>query len=291
MSEESKLDNFVRTIARLRAPDGCPWDREQTHKTLARYLLEESYEVLDAINEEEPAKLKEELGDLLLQIVLNAQVAKDDGHFDMEDVAEAINNKMIRRHPHVFADTTVKDAGEVVTRWQDIKAQEKREELEKARANGDKIKEGHASALDGIPKSMPALMQALKISEKAVHEGFEWYRESDVWDKLYSEIDELKQAISNPDLEEPLKAAEARDEIALEFGDILFCLVNLTRWHALDPEQCLLMTIDKFKQRYSSMEQQSPTPLRELSKEALNDLWERAKVLTKKPIETAKLES
>ncbi len=130
---------------------------------------------------------------------------------------------------------------------------------------------------------MPALMQALKVSEKAVHEGFEWYRESDVWDKLDSEIAELKEAISNPDLVEPLKAESAKEEVALEFGDILFCLVNLTRWHGLDPEQCLLMTINKFKQRYKTMEQQSPQPLRQLSKEALNDLWEEAKILTRKP--------
>lgn len=265
------LNTFVGTIARLRAPDGCPWDREQTHKTLARYLLEETYEVLDAIHQEDPKKLKEELGDLLLQIVLNAQVAKDDGHFDMEDVAAAINAKMIRRHPHVFADTKVKDAQEVVSNWQEIKEQEKRES-----------KTEDASALDGIPKSMPALMQALKVSEKAVHEGFEWHRESDVWDKLYSEIAELKEAISNPDLEEPLKAPAARNEIALEFGDILFCLVNLTRWHALDPEQCLLLTIDKFRTRYRAMEKMSAAPLRTLSKDALNDLWEEAKITTKK---------
>ena len=273
-AKQSNLIAFVETIARLRAPDGCPWDREQTHKTLARYLLEETYEVLDAINDhdEDPAKLKEELGDLLLQIVLNAQVAKDDGNFDIEEVAGAINAKMIRRHPHVFADTSIKDAQEVVARWQDIKDKEQAE-------SGKKKPQ---SSLGDIPRSMPALMQALKVSEKAVHEGFEWYRESDVWDKLYSEIAELKEAISNPDLTEPLKAADAQEEIALEFGDILFCLVNLTRWHGLDPEQCLLLTIDKFRTRYGSMEQQAGQPLRELSKEKLNDLWEEAKILTAK---------
>jgi tetrapyrrole methylase family protein/MazG family protein len=279
---QSEIEKFVQTIARLRAPDGCPWDREQTHDTLARYLLEETYEVLEAIHKGEPAKLKEELGDLLLQIVLNAQVAKDNGDFDIEDIAAAINNKMIRRHPHVFADTKVKDAQEVVTNWQEIKEQEKREQLEKSGGDKDKTKDQFASALDGIPKSMPALLQALKVSEKAVHEGFEWYRESDVWDKLDSEIAELKQAISNPDLVEPLKAESAREEVALEFGDILFCIVNLTRWHGLDPEQCLLMTINKFKHRYKTMEQQSAEPLRQLSKERLNDLWEEAKVLTRK---------
>ena len=276
-NEPGNLAAFIETIARLRAPDGCPWDREQTHQTLARYLLEETYEVLDAVHGEDPQKLKEELGDLLLQIVLNAQVAKDDGNFDIDDVAAAINAKMIRRHPHVFADTSVKDAQEVVTRWQDIKDQERAEAL--AKSGG---KEKAKSSLADIPRSMPALMQALKVSEKAVHEGFEWHRESDVWDKLYSEIAELKEAISNPDLTEPMKAAAAQEEVELEFGDILFCLVNLTRWHGLDPEQCLLKTIAKFRLRYSSMEEQADQPLRELSKEKLNDLWEEAKILTRK---------
>jgi tetrapyrrole methylase family protein/MazG family protein len=275
-TKPGNLDAFVQTIARLRAPDGCPWDREQTHKTLARYLLEESYEVLEAIDDGDPRKLKEELGDLLLQIVLNAQVAKDDGHFDIEDVAQSINDKMIRRHPHVFADVTVKDASEVVSNWQDIKDKEKKE-------SGKNKDEKKKSSLADIPRTMPALMQALKVSEKAVHEGFEWYRESDVWDKLYSEIAELKEAISNPDLTEPLKAQDAQEEVALEFGDILFCLVNLTRWHGLDPEQCLLKTINKFRTRYGTMEVQAEKPLRELSKERLNELWEEAKVLTAKP--------
>ncbi len=155
----SNLTLFVETIARLRAPDGCPWDREQTHKTLKRYLVEEAYEVLEAIDLEDPTLLKEELGDLLLQIVLHAQVAKDDGHFDIEEVAEAINQKMIRRHPHVFSDSTVESADEVVTQWKDIKEQEKKDKKDKG------------GTLGNIPKGMPALLQALKISEAAVDKG------------------------------------------------------------------------------------------------------------------------
>ncbi|OPZ83996.1 MAG: Nucleoside triphosphate pyrophosphohydrolase [bacterium ADurb.Bin425] len=268
MIKTSNLNRFVETIARLRAPDGCPWDREQTHKTLARYLLEEAYEVLEAIQSEDADKLKEELGDLLLQIVLNAQVAKDDGKFDMEEVAGLINEKMIRRHPHVFADADAETPEAVVDQWQAIKAKEKAE-----REAGGKAE----SILESIPKAMPALLQALKISEAAVNQGFEWEREGDVWDKLDSEISELKEAISNPDLKEPQKTAQAQEEIALEFGDVLFCLVNVARWHALNPEECLLLTMQKFRKRFYEMEKAASKPLKELNPTEWNDLWEEAK--------------
>jgi MazG family protein len=269
--EGSHLEQFIATVARLRAPDGCPWDREQTHKTLARYLLEEAYEVLEAIHEGDPEKLKEELGDLLLQIVLNAQVAADDGKFTIDDVAQGINAKMIRRHPHVFADSQVNDARGVVTQWQQLKEEEKK-------AKGDEKK----SALSGIPRTMPALMQALKVSEKAVNQGFEWNNEADVWDKLESEIVEMKEAISSPLMTQPAKHSQAKEEIALEFGDMLFCMVNLARWHALDPEECLLMTINKFRDRFEWMEEHAPSPLKEQSADELNELWEKAKASLKK---------
>lgn len=269
--EGSHLDQFIATVARLRAPDGCPWDREQTHKTLARYLLEEAYEVLEAIHEGDPEKLKEELGDLLLQIVLNAQVATDEGQFTIQDVAEGINAKMIRRHPHVFADAKVEDARGVVNQWQKLKQEEKKSRQEEAK-----------SALSGVPRTMPALMQALKVSEKAVNQGFEWNNEADVWDKLESEIVELKEAISSPLMTQPEKHSQAKEEVALEFGDMLFCMVNLARWHALDPEECLLMTINKFRERFEWMERNAPGPLKEQNADELNDLWEKAKVSLKK---------
>lgn len=269
--EPSQLLQFVETIARLRAPDGCPWDREQTHKTLARYLLEEAYEVLEAIHHDDPAKLEEELGDLLLQIVLNAQVAKDDGNFNIEDVARGINEKMIRRHPHVFSDNKVDSADEVVTQWKDIKEKEKKDKKDKG------------GALGNIPKAMPALLQALKISEAAVDQGFEWEKEGDVWDKLDSEIAELKEAISIPEQTKP-DTADARDAakeaIALEFGDVLFCMVNVARWHALDPEECLLMTMEKFRKRFSKMEEMATIPLKEMNPKQWDELWEKAKLLT-----------
>jgi MazG family protein len=282
--EGSHLEQFIATVAKLRSPEGCPWDREQTHKSLARYLLEEAYEVMEAIHEGDPEKIKEELGDLLLQIVLNSQVAKDDGNFTIEDVAASINAKMIRRHPHVFADSKVDTAEGVVTQWQELKAKEKQEKLDQ----GQEQPEAKESALAGVPKTMPALLQALKISEKAVNQGFEWEKEADVWAKLHSEISELQEAISHPDLVSPKNdqaidpskkkdSDKAKQEVALEFGDALFCMVNLARWHALDPEECLLMTINKFKNRFEWMEQHSERPLKEHSAEQLNDLWEGAK--------------
>lgn len=263
---KSQLLQFVDTIARLRAPDGCPWDREQTHSSLARYLIEESYEVLEAIHGEDRKKLCEELGDLLLQIVLNAQVAKDEGTFDIEDVARSINEKMIQRHPHVFSDAQVDSAGAVKAQWEDIK------DAERKKNNPDQ------SAMDGISKALPALMQALKVSEKAVSQGFEWNNEGDVWQQLESELLELKQAISNPEMTHPSKSSAAKREVELEFGDVLFCMVNVARWHSIDPEGSLILAIEKFKDRYRTMEKISSKPLKGLSFDELNELWDKAKV-------------
>lgn len=261
----SQLQQFVSTIARLRAPDGCPWDREQTHRTLARYLLEEAYEVLEAIHSGDSKKLCEELGDLLLQIVLNAQVAKDDGEFDIEDVARGINEKMIERHPHVFSDKKVDSAGQVKVQWEELKDAER------------KKKYPEQSSMDGISQALPALLQALKVSEKAVSRGFEWKTEGDVWLKLESELAELKEAISSPELAHPEKHAHAKREVELEFGDVLFCMVNIARWHAVDPEGSLVLAIEKFKKRFRTVEKLTERPLKELSKDELHQLWLKAK--------------
>jgi tetrapyrrole methylase family protein/MazG family protein len=263
----SNFERFVETIARLRAPDGCPWDREQTHETLARYVIEETYEVVEAIHSGDQAKLKEELGDLLLQIVLHAQIAKEAGDFDIEDVAGGINDKMLRRHPHVFGDKKLATAKEVVGQWEEIKKAEK----------GDDGAASAASVIDGVPKSLPALLQALKISERAVSQGFEWEHEGQVWEKLDSELVELKEAISNPDLQKPEKHGRAKREVDLEMGDVLFTLVNIGRWHGLDAEESLLLAIEKFKVRYRMMEHLSAVPLKGLSAQALDDLWNNAK--------------
>lgn len=259
----SHLDDFIGTIARLRSPDGCPWDREQTHRTLGRYLLEETYEVLEAMHGEDPAKLKEELGDLLLQIALNAQVAQDNGQFNIQDVAQSINEKMIKRHPHVFGGGDAKTAGDVVARWEELKQEEAAERGEPK------------SVVDSVPNALPALLKALKVSEKAVNVGFEWDCQDDVWDKLLSELNELKTELDRPASE------QNKQEIELELGDVLFTLVNLARWQKLNPEESLLLAVDKFRHRFRKMEDLSDTPLKELSSMQLNELWEEAKRQTR----------
>jgi len=264
----SNLDQFTATIARLRSPNGCPWDREQTHRTLARFLLEETYEVLEAIHADDSEKLKEELGDLLLQVVLNAQVAKDEGKFDLEAVAASINEKMMRRHPHVFGDKSLETAQEVLAQWDALKARERETKQAKQHAN---------SALDGVPGQMPALLQALKISEKAVAQGFEWQVEEQIWQQLESEIKELKCEI------EPLRNAQKKGEkpdlrnFQLELGDVLFTVVNIARWHSTNPEESLLMALQKFKERFWEMEKISQKPLKELTFDEFDQLWRRAK--------------
>lgn len=253
------IDEFINTISRLRAPDGCPWDREQDHRSLARYLLEEAYEVLETIHAEDPVKLKEELGDLLLQIVLHAQIASENGQFDMEAIAEGINKKMLSRHPHVFGEKKLDSAGEVVTQWEELKKLEKE-------ASGDKKQ----SIVDSVPNALPALLKALKVSEKAVSEGFEWRDENELWQKVLSEVDELKEAIDST-------GPDRQDEIELELGDVMFCLVNVARWNKLNPEESLIRAIEKFRQRYRLMETLSERPLKELNKDELGLMWLEAK--------------
>jgi MazG family protein len=270
----SNLDQFIETIARLRSPNGCPWDREQTHSTLARFLLEETYEVLEAIHADDGEKLKDELGDLLLQVVLNAQVAKDEGKFDLEAVAAAINQKMIRRHPHVFGGSSLATAQDVLKNWHELKEAEQRESRPD---DGDTGNPRRRSALDGVPSLMPALLQALKISEKAVAQGFEWQEEGQIWEQLESELAELKVEIQH------LQNAKKQDEkpdlrnFNLELGDVLFTVVNIARWHGTNPEESLLMAISKFKDRFEEMEKTSERPLKELSFEELDQLWRTAK--------------
>jgi tetrapyrrole methylase family protein / MazG family protein len=272
----SQFEQLTNTIARLRAEDGCPWDREQTHRSLARYLLEETYEVLEAIHLDDSEKLKEELGDLLLQIVLNSQIAKEAGQFDIEDVARTINEKMIRRHPHVFGDDKLETAQQVLSQWDELKAKEKKPD--KGSTNG--------SLLGEVPRTMPALLQALKISEKAVYQGFEWPDEESLWQCLDSELQELREAIVNfrgkvgkdgqKNINDP-KLVPFLVELNLEMGDVLFSLVNLARWHSLNPEESLLMAIDKFKKRFQHMEKFANRPLKELSFEEWTELWQKAK--------------
>jgi MazG family protein len=247
-----KFQSLVEIIARLRGPDGCPWDKEQTHQSLRANLLAECYEVMEALDEGDAAKLSEELGDLLLQIVLHAQIAKDDGDFEIGDVIESIATKIVRRHPHIFGTAKVKDAEEVMHNWEALKKAERDE--------GE-------SMLTGVPKDMPALAYAYEISRRAVRVGFEWENIEGVIDKMTEEIKEIKDANS-------------REEKEREFGDLLFTLVNVARWEGVDAESALRQANRKFYRRFVQMEElchRRGMNFAELSFKEKNDLWEEAK--------------
>lgn len=248
------LEELISVIAKLRAPDGCPWDREQTHQTLRPNMLEEAYEAVDAIDENDMAHLKEELGDVLLQVLLHSQIASEHGDFNIEDVAKELKDKLIHRHPHVFGNVKVEDAQEVKKNWDILKAEEKTE---------------RKSIMDGISRSQAALMSAQKISKRAVKVGFEWPDEESLYDCFYSEIEEFKQA----------KKEQNKEHMEEEFGDILFAAVNLARWNKIDAEQALLKANKKFEKRFRKMEELATKPLEEYSFEEYDNLWKKAKSL------------
>jgi tetrapyrrole methylase family protein/MazG family protein len=259
------FERLAQIIARLRAPDGCPWDREQTHTTLRTHLLEEACETMDAIDGGDDMHLCEELGDLMMQPVLHAQIASEENRFDIVDVIEGINDKLVRRHPHVFGEVTVADSGEVLTNWDAIK---KAEKAQKGQLQ--------ASILSGVPNTLPALMQALEVSKKAVKVGFEWPDMAGVLAKLHEEITELEQEIADSKQHE-----EARQErIAEELGDVLFTVVNVARWQKINPELALRDTVARFQERFEKMEtfaHQQNLQLEELSPQQWDELWEAAK--------------
>lgn len=226
----SEFQTLVDIVARLRAPGGCPWDREQTHDSLKRTLLEETHEVLEAIDGADPSVLTEELGDMLVQIAFHADIAREAGHFEMGDVVERINRKLIRRHPHVFGDATVADAREVERNWERIKAEER------AAAGNRK------SPVEGIPASLPALAAAQLMQDRVARVGFEWDDVSGVLDKLVEEVQELREA-------------QSQEEKAHELGDVFFVLVNLARWMDLHAEDVVRQANDRFRSRYLGMEE------------------------------------
>ena len=250
------LEELIEVVSRLRAPDGCPWDREQTHESLRPNMLEEAYEAVDAIDEKKPAHLREELGDVLLQVLLHSQIASESGDFDIEDVSKELKDKLIHRHPHVFGDAKVKNSQDVLETWDKLKAQEKTE---------------RKSAMDGLSKSQPALVLAQKISKRAVKTGFEWPSEDSLYNCIMSEFEEFKQAKSNND----------RSNMEEEFGDILFATVNLARWNKIDAEQALIKANKKFEKRFRKMEEIATKPLTEYNFEEFDNLWKQAKELTK----------
>ena len=250
-----------RIVARLRAPGGCPWDREQTHASLRAALVEETYEVLAAIDARDDANLCEELGELLLHVVMHAQMAGEAGTFDFDDVARGIAEKMIRRHPHVFGDDRAADSAAVLRKWDEIKRQEK------GAAAGE-------SLMAHLPAALPALMRAQKAQVRAGKVGFDWPDVAQVLAKVREEIDEVAEAMA-------ATTPDAADRVADEIGDLLYSAVNLARWHRLDAETVLNRATDKFVRRFQRMEDELRTRGRrwdEASFEELDALWEQVKV-------------
>ncbi|HWR31160.1 MAG TPA: nucleoside triphosphate pyrophosphohydrolase [Negativicutes bacterium] len=255
------LDPVVDVMARLRSPDGCPWDIEQSHATLRRYIIEEVYEVLEAIDEKDPAHLCEELGDLLLQIVFHARMAEENGDFSMQNVVDTVTEKLIRRHPHVFGDISVRDAAEVIVNWDAIKRREKTVKPQ--------------SALDGVPKGLPALLRANKLQLKAAKVGFDWDDIAPVWAKVAEELDELREAETSGD----------KVKIEDELGDVIFAVVNLGRFLGIEAEVALNGTNNKFIRRFQQVEtsvRAKGLKWKNLDLTAMDEMWEAAKATEKK---------
>lgn len=253
-----EIEKLLEIMQKLRGKDGCPWDREQDHQSLRPYLLEEAYEVLDALDKQDMNNFCEELGDLLLQIVFHARIAEENGSFTFADVVRGINEKMIRRHPHVFGEIKVKDSDEVLTNWEEIKAWEKR--------NQAKAK----SVLDEVPGSLPALMLAEKVQKKAAKTGFDWPNAKEAWSKVQEELSEVEEAFRQQD----------RELLAEELGDLFFALVNITRLEKLPAEMLLHDAVGKFKRRFAYIEKQAEeksADLAELTLEEMDKFWDEAK--------------
>jgi MazG family protein len=273
------FSDLVALMARLRSPDGCPWDREQTYATLAPMLLEEAYEAFEAVEdarEGRPAELRGELGDLLFQIVFYAQVAAERGEFTIDDVVEAIHTKMVRRHPHVFGDASAQDSAEVLRNWEAIKAEEKR-----AAGQAESTKE--SSLLDGVSTKAPALMEAHQLTTKAARVGFDWQNVEQIFDKLHEEVDELQAAIeeSNAEGDVDVQTSEARHErVREELGDLLFVVTNIARHLKVEPEAALKLTNRKFRRRFRHIERGLEAQGRTLDAATLDEmeaLWLEAK--------------
>jgi len=253
-------ENFTKVVAlmeQLRGDSGCPWDREQNRESLKPYLLEETYELLEAIEKEDIGEIKEELGDLLLQVVFHAEIARERGEFNIEQVLEILADKLVRRHPHVFGTDSSKTAQEVLKRWEKIKRKEKKYRKRK-------------SALDGVPKELPALIRANQLQGRASRTGFDWQEQEEVWEKIQEELEELKQSLQE----------KKRERIEAELGDLFFSLVNLARFMKIDPEGALRKTNQRFYQRFHFMEREAKKKNKTLNSMSLlemDKLWEEAK--------------
>ncbi|MCD6521184.1 nucleoside triphosphate pyrophosphohydrolase [Candidatus Calescamantes bacterium] len=252
--KQEKFEKLVWIMEKLRSDEGCPWDRKQTNETLLPYLIEETYELVDSIEKNDREEIKEELGDLLLQVIFQAQIAKEKGWFDIYEVIENLCEKLIRRHPHVFGEKRIKSAEEVLKHWEKIKSEEGKDN----------------SLLSGVPRSMPPLTRAYYIQKKAEKVGFDWKNWEDVLKKIVEEIEELKESISKRE----------KEKITEEIGDLLFSIVNLARFLNIFPDLALRKTIEKFEVRFKYMEEKAKAQgktLEEMSLEEMDKIWEEGK--------------
>jgi tetrapyrrole methylase family protein/MazG family protein len=263
MHTHYSFEQLLAIMRKLRAPGGCPWDAEQTHESLTRYLLEETYEVIEAIDEKSPQHLQEELGDLLLQPVFHAAIAEEAGTFTMDDIISTLCTKLIRRHPHVFGDLEISDSSQQVENWENIKRLEKGDE--------------RPSALSGVPNHLPALLKAQKIGEKASRVGFDWEHADQVFAKVMEELHEFEEAW----------AGGSRSRMEDELGDLLFAIANLGRFLSLNPEEALRKTISRFQKRFRYIEDElllQGVPLQQATPEVMEELWNRAKTVEREGI-------
>lgn len=264
------FDQLVALQRRLRAPDGCPWDREQTHQSLRPFLIEEAYEVLDALDADDAGKVAEELGDLLLQIVFHAELGKETGKFTMADVIRTVHTKMVRRHPHVFGKAKARDSATVLKNWEQLKAEER------TKAGGAETKQEFRSILDGVPRGLPALLEGYQLSRRASNIGFDWENTEGIFDKISEEIHEIREALDNR------RAVHGKGELEVEaeIGDLLFSVVNLARFNLVDPERALKRSNEKFSRRFQWMERgalESGRRLADVPRREMEELWNGSK--------------
>ena len=288
-----RFERAVSIMARLRAPGGCPWDREQTFDSIKPYTLEEAYEVLEAIDNRDWEELTGELGDLLLQVLFYAQMAQEQGSFSIDDVLDRLSNKLINRHPHVFGDVKAETSSDVLRNWEALKAEEKKRRLEAGGGKAAKGEDPPESVLAGVSTAMPALLEAHKLSSRAAHIGFDWPNIQGLFEKLNEEMQELQQELSHFPAPGPQPHArgvagsgrppisqDLRDRLEDEVGDLFFVLVNIARYLLLDPESSLKKTNRKFKRRFQWMEEQlraaGRTP-QQASMDELESLWQQSK--------------